>query len=259
MRVLMISKACIAGAYQRKLEEIAALGVDLTVVVPPYWRDDAGRKAPLERQFTNGYRLVVEPMAFNGHFHYLFYPRLWRRFRDVKPDVLHMDEEAYNLSTLEGFLMAQRVGARPLFFTWQNLLRHYPPPYAWIERYCQARAAGAICGNAEAVDVLRQKGYDGPTWVIPQFGIDPALFRPVPELRQEREAAGAPFTVGFCGRLRERKGELLLVRAVAALGGDARLEILGWGEAEPRVRALAAELGIADRVRIHAAMPSIEV
>lgn len=41
MRVLMISKACIAGAYQKKLEEIASRGVDLTVIVPPYWRDDA--------------------------------------------------------------------------------------------------------------------------------------------------------------------------------------------------------------------------
>ena len=44
MRVLMISKACIAGAYQKKLEEIASRGVDLTVIVPPYWRDDAGRR-----------------------------------------------------------------------------------------------------------------------------------------------------------------------------------------------------------------------
>jgi glycosyltransferase involved in cell wall biosynthesis len=173
----------------------------------------------------------------------------------VQPDVLHMDEEAYNLATLEGFLMAQRAGARSLFFTWQNLLRRYPPPFAWIERYCHARAAGAICGNAEAVDVLRQKGYAGPTWVIPQFGVDPDLFRPLPEVRPP----GQPFTVGFCGRLRERKGELLLIRAMAALGGDARLEILGWGEAAPRVRALAAELGIAERVRIHGAMPSTEV
>ena len=35
MRVLMISKACVMGIYQRKLQEIARLGVDLTVVVPP--------------------------------------------------------------------------------------------------------------------------------------------------------------------------------------------------------------------------------
>ena len=43
MRVLMVSKACVVGAYQTKLEELARLPeVDLTVVVPPYWRDEQG-------------------------------------------------------------------------------------------------------------------------------------------------------------------------------------------------------------------------
>ena len=36
MRVLMLSKACVVGAYQRKLEEMARLpDVDLRVLVPP--------------------------------------------------------------------------------------------------------------------------------------------------------------------------------------------------------------------------------
>jgi glycosyltransferase involved in cell wall biosynthesis len=255
MRVLMISKACIAGAYQLKLEAIAALGVDLTVVVPPYWRDDAGRDAPLERVHTKGYRLVVEPMAFNGHFHYHVYPGLGRVFREVRPDLLHMDEEPYNLATLQGFWLAKRAGARPLFFTWQNLHRRYPPPFTWIEQYSYGNAGGAIAGNGEAVEVLRQKGYRGPTWVIPQFGVDPDLFKPDPTV-QRRDR---PFTVGFCGRLRERKGEMLLVEAVAALGGDVRLEVLGWGEAAPKLRQKAEQLGLGDRFRIHQAMPSIEV
>ena len=43
MRVLMLSKACVVGAYQRKLEELARLPeLELTVIVPPYWRDERG-------------------------------------------------------------------------------------------------------------------------------------------------------------------------------------------------------------------------
>ena len=34
MRVVMISKALVVGAYQRKAEELARLGVELTVLVP---------------------------------------------------------------------------------------------------------------------------------------------------------------------------------------------------------------------------------
>jgi len=62
----MVSKACVVGAYQTKLEELARLPeMDLTVVVPPYWRDEQGA-VELERRHTEGYDLVVEPMAFNG-------------------------------------------------------------------------------------------------------------------------------------------------------------------------------------------------
>src|SRR5688500_4559535 len=101
MRVLMISKPMIAAAYRTKLEAIARHpDVELTVVVPPFWLDDAGRKAPLEPGHTEGYDLRVESMAFNGHFHYHFYPTLHRVFGDVKPELLHMDEEPYNLATL---------------------------------------------------------------------------------------------------------------------------------------------------------------
>ena len=42
MKAVMVSKALIVGAYQRKAEEIARLGVDLTVLIPPSWRDRRG-------------------------------------------------------------------------------------------------------------------------------------------------------------------------------------------------------------------------
>ncbi len=40
MRILMLSKALVVGAYQKKAEELARLpGVELTVAVPPLWRE----------------------------------------------------------------------------------------------------------------------------------------------------------------------------------------------------------------------------
>ncbi len=157
--------------------------------MPPFWKDDAGRRAPLEEGHVQGYRLVVASLAFNGHFHYHFYPRLGAVMRRV-PDVVHMDEEPYNLATLQAMWLARRQGARSLFFTWQNLLRHYPPPFRWMERYCYDHAAGAIAGNAEAVDVLRRKGYRGPAWIIPQVGVDPQIFY------RRRDAAPAAMVGG---------------------------------------------------------------
>jgi hypothetical protein len=95
----MISKACIVGSYQKKLEELAKFpDVELTVVVPPYWRDERGVMR-LEREHTQEYELVVERMALNGHFHLHFYPGLAKYFRRTKPHIVHIDEEPYNVAT----------------------------------------------------------------------------------------------------------------------------------------------------------------
>ena len=42
MRVVMVSKALLVGAYQRKLEEIARLDIELLTLVPPSWKDERG-------------------------------------------------------------------------------------------------------------------------------------------------------------------------------------------------------------------------
>ena len=71
MRVLMLSKALVAGTSQRKLEELAKCpGVELTLVTPPCWQSDDGSKQVLERLYTNGYRMLVTPLARNGNFHF---------------------------------------------------------------------------------------------------------------------------------------------------------------------------------------------
>ncbi len=165
MRVLMISKACVVGIYQRKLEEIAKLGVDLTVIVPPVWRDPSGDLI-LERAHTQGYRLLVEPMQFNGNFHLHDYPTLGRRMRELRPELVHIDEEPYNRATWHALWLSRRIGAKALFFSWQNLVRSYPIPFAWGERWTLRSVDYAIAGTQSAADVWQQKGYRGRLAVI---------------------------------------------------------------------------------------------
>jgi len=255
MRVLMLSKACLVGAYQRKLEEIARLGVELLVVVPPSWRDERGTIS-LERAYTRGYDLVVEPVVLNGHFHLHFYPRLRRWFRRFHPHIVHIDEEPYNLATFQAMRLARRYGARALFFSWQNLLRHYPIPFRWMERYVLRYAAYGLVGNQEAAQVWRAKGYRGPLRVIPQFGVDPELFRPpAPGGRPPN----SEIIIGYVGRLVEAKGVDLLLEAVAGLPGPWRLRLWGDGPERPRLEAMAQRLGIAHRVTFQGQVSSLEM
>ncbi len=253
MRVLMVSKACIVGVYQKKLEELARLPeMELTVVVPPFWRDERGT-IELERQYTSGYELVVEPMVLNGRFHLHFYPGLGRQIGRVRPELVHIDEEPYNLATAHALWLARRAGARSLFFSWQNIQRRYPLPFRLLERYVLRHVDYAIVGNQESRQVWWAKGYQGRVAVIPQFGVDPEIYHPA------ARPAGRGFIVGYVGRLVEEKGVDLLLEALAGLEGTWRAYVLGSGPAREALQSQARRLGLADRLSLDAWIPSSQM
>ena len=259
----MISKACVVGAYQRKLEALAACPeLSLTVAVPLEWRDERGGGVTrLERVYTQGYELVVEPMAFNGNFHLHYYPRIEKLIARVRPDIVHIDEEPYNLATWHILNIAQRYHAKTVFFSWQNLLRRYPFPFHWLEREVLRRADAAIVGNREALEVWRTKGFTGPMYVIPQFGVDPALFAPSPMRPSPigRGDGGEGFVVGYAGRLVVEKGVDVLLRAVARLPATVQVHIRGGGPEMLALRRLTNELGLRERVRFDPLVPSMQM
>ena len=122
MRVVMVSKALVVGAYQRKAEEIARLGIDLTVLIPPGWGDRRGQAAATLRH-TDGYTLKIIPIRLGDNFHLHHYPTLAAEIARIQPDIVHMDEEPYNLATWQGLRLARRYGAAGTFFT---LAKHQP-------------------------------------------------------------------------------------------------------------------------------------
>jgi glycosyltransferase involved in cell wall biosynthesis len=263
----MLSKALVVGAYQRKLEEMAREpDLDLVAVVPPSWRDRS-YETRLERAHTDGYELVVSPISVNGSFHLFFFPHIGRLLDAHRPDILHVDEEPYNLATFHAAREARRRRIPFVFFTWQNLYCRYPLPFRWMQSYVQSGAAGAIAGTEAAGAILRRKGYAGPLTVIPQFGVDPEVYKPRPPLPLgegggeggQAERGDGTFTVGYAGRLVREKGVGLLLEACAQLSHDWRLEILGDGPEFSPLQRRARELRVADRVQFMGVVPSSEM
>lgn len=251
----MVSKACVVGAYQTKLELIGQTdGVDLTVIVPPAWNESGGN-LPLEQLHTDGYKLIVEPMRFNGQYHTHYYPKLRQRLREIQPDIVHMDEEPYSLVTWLGMRYARQLKAKTLFFSWQNIFRRYPPPFRWMEQQILQWADFGQMGNAAAEEIWRKKGFKGESEIFPQFGVSLDLFtpRPAPDVSQ-------PFVIGSASRrLNEGKGVDLILTAAARLSGDWQIRIAGDGPARVPLQQLAQSLGIADRVYFDGKIGSEEV
>jgi glycosyltransferase involved in cell wall biosynthesis len=245
VKIVIVSKILVVAAYRQKLAAIAAHPEveQLVAVTGPEWREPGGRRVQFEP--TDGeraYDLRVEPMWLNGSYHLFIWPQLGRVLHGVKPDLVHVDEEPYNLATAHATWMARQTGAKSLFFTWQNLLRRYPPPFRWFEKSVFTNSAYAIAGNSEALAVLHAKGYCGPGAVIPQFGVDPELFSPAPS------APDGPPVIGFISRLVEEKGILVLLDALKDLKGEWRLHVIGSGPLESHARHMAERVGIAGRI-----------
>lgn len=94
--------------------------------------------------------------------------------------------------------------------------------------------AGHLAGRTKAVIVVQ-----------PHASVDAR--RLAAALAERPLRRGAERTVVYAGRLEAFKGGSLAIRAVALLPGW-RLEIVGSGPDEQRLRRLAGQLGIADRV-----------
>jgi glycosyltransferase involved in cell wall biosynthesis len=249
MKLLIVSKAFVSATYRQKLDELARLGIEVIAVTPDRWRE-GGSVQRLEPASHPCYDLIVSPIRWNGRFHLHYYPRLPAIIRDRRPDLIHLDEEPYNLATFLGTRAARRTSS--LFFTWQNLLRRYPPPFRQMERYVHHHARGAIAGTEEAAAVLRAKCYAGPLAVIPQFGVDPDVFSPGPP-------PTGPIRFGFLNRLIPGKAPLHALEAFARLPNDCCLEIVGDGPLRPALEAEIARRGLANRVRLRPRLPSTEM
>jgi glycosyltransferase involved in cell wall biosynthesis len=153
---------------------------------------------------------------------------------------LHVDEEPYNLATFLAVRDLQRLDplARPLFFSWQNLFKRYPPPFAWMERYVLARAAAAIAGSREVQRILQRKGFNKPMPIVPQFGV-PESFTPA-----TNRSTARCLVIGYAGRLVPEKGVTVLLQALALIEGPWELHVLGSGPLYDTLLSQARALNI---------------
>ena len=115
--------------------------------------------------------------------------------------------------------------------------------------------------TATALLLLRDHGLRAPSQVVSN-GVDLDAFSPGQADESLRRAyalpSGRPLILSV-GRLSPEKRADVLIEAVAARGGDAVLALAGSGPDQERLRALAARLGVSDRVRFLGFVPGADL
>lgn len=182
--------------------------------------------------------------------------RLTRLIRDGRYDLVHT--HLYR-ACVYGRIAARLAGVRAAVATEHSLgraeIEGRPLTRGIRALYLSTERLGAatVAVSSTVAGRLRDWGVPADRIRLVPNGIDADLYRFDPDRRLAvRAALGIPddaFVVGGVGRLVPGKRFDVAVRAVAALPG-ARLLLAGDGPEAGALRALAARLGAADRIRL---------
>ena len=269
MRILVASHTYIVDLNREKLRALAGLAddIEVTVVVPRRWRPGGVQNKVIISEPRREERFRLVPVSnFSDHNQALLtfgfdFVRLLRQF---KPDIIQVEQGAKSLAYAQAILLNQLLDlrAKNCFFTWWNLPYRNKFPINWLEGFNLKHTQGAIAGNQDGADILRDHGYQGPLKVMPQLGVDEHRFKPQsqPELAAELGLAPGEFVVGFAGRFVAEKGILTLIAALTGLTDRPwKLLLLGRGPLRAEIEAQARQAGIGDRLVIIESVPHDQV
>ncbi|MFT4122307.1 MAG: glycosyltransferase [Microbacteriaceae bacterium] len=239
--------------------QLAARGHDVHVVVP----SDIGRQVTRVEQYE-GHDVIAHRLRSLR-----WYPHPWLRFAlpwrieqnaarildEVRPDVVHFQS---HIITGRGLAhQAQLRGIRVIGTNHvmpENLIEHTPVP-RFMHRF-----AYRLFWEAAARSYTRANVITSPTRRAADFleryihvkgvlalsnGVEMANYTPSWEPRAEN-------LILFVGRITGEKRLEVLLEALSLLDPalDARVELVGGGEQESHLKAVARRLGVADRVTI---------
>lgn len=255
MKLLVVSHACVTPVSQAFYAEIERVtGWNVVLIVPAFWNSEYRSDVAVAR--LPAFRGIIHaiPVWKSGNIPlHVYKAALVDLLRKEKPDVIYVNHEPYGLASMQVFL-ANRVSINvPIgIYGSQNILKNYPMPIRWLERVVLKWAAFCITLNHPALDILRRKGFRGPSEVLP-MPIDHSIYQPKPEWaaakRAELGIRSDEFVIGYMGRLVEEKGLQTMFRATVKLHGlHWRCVLVGSGPYEPDLRAVIAELKIEEQV-----------
>lgn len=258
-RLLTIGHSYCVDLNRRLPQELARLGDwEVIAVAPARFRGDFGWHTTTAWK-GEPCRVVPVPVHFGRRVHTMVYGGELARLLKEPWDVVHCWEEPYVASAAQ---IANATALRvPLVFaTFQNIVKHYPPPFNWIERSAMRRADALIAFGHTARGVLEARGWQQPARTIPP-GVDVTQFRPDPEQRERvRRQIGwaddAP-VVGFVGRFVKEKGVGLLMDLLDRLQTPWRALLVGSGPLASDVGAWSRRHG--DRVHVQSGVTHDDV
>jgi L-malate glycosyltransferase len=263
MYLLVVSHSCATPINQQIYAELERqTGWKITLVVPDAWKDEFGNILSKEKWPEFSGDLIRIPVWNSGNIILHIYKENWGAFLDAgRFDAIYVNHEPYALATAQLCWANSRTLKAPFgFYSCQNILKKYPPPFSWFERTVFRKSCFAFPITEAVEEVFIAKGFRGISTVC-ALPLDPGIYRArgVEEDLKLIPRSSDETIIGYVGRLVEAKGLRTLVKALVSLQDlNWRLVVIGTGEFEATFRRLLTEGGIINRVVFSGYVPHAE-
>lgn len=252
LRVVHVIPTLTTGGAERQLESIAARSRHDVATICLYSAGPVG-----DAMVAAGQR--VEVLGMHGWRKAAAVPRLAARLRRYRPDVVHV----HLLSAQLWGIPAARLAGVPVIVSAEHSLmettiegRPHTPQLRALYRALERMTTRTVAVSTTTRDRLVDWGVAPRRIEVVDNGIDfdALVFDPAAraQVRDELGVGSAQTVIGAIGRLDPVKRMDQVIRGVAVRlrHSDAVLVIAGDGPLRGELQALAASLGVAERVRL---------
>jgi len=253
IKVLVLSHSYTIRTYRKKFALISKNpDIELRIVTPSKWYENF-QELEFHSDGNSYCQEFSAPILFSGYGSRFFYYRdIVTHFKDFRPDIIHLEEEAWSLNAFQVLLLKKSFCASSKFIFRTSLSADIKQRFSFlpflIEKLVFKETDVAFPLSAKAGQILRKRGYYGKMIPFPN-GVDTELFRKMP-VKSLKEKLGIKeyFIIGYVGRLLKMKGLDTLFEAISKIEMDCKLLMLGSGEYKNNLVKLAKDLGISEKI-----------
>jgi glycosyltransferase involved in cell wall biosynthesis len=234
-RVLVVSHPAVVNVNQEVYRELLRRGWEVTIVLPSRWRNEYSQSS-VRPHALGGMEgsLRPTPVAFAGRVQrHIYLTRCRSVCRGVNPSVAFIEAEPYALAAAQWGRAFARLDIPFGVQCYENIDRPLPLPVRRLRARVLRDAAFVAARSESAARLARSWGACGEVDLAP----------PAVPSWQDAPASGVgeprAFTVGYAGRLVERKGLDDLLAAVRTLEAPVEMLLIGNGEIRDRLEGQA--------------------
>lgn len=253
LRAVILSHLAADPSHRSRYHALASLGCQIWLAVPHRWHP-VHRTEPFVNQSRDDGRLHVVPVHVRGSLPGDV-PARWntrtiaRLLRDVRPDIVQIEEEPRTQVAAVTTVLARRLGLATVILTGTTPAQRGSIMQRRYARQSLTGASGVIAVNGVVADRVRGTT-PAPTALIPAEGATPPL--------AVSAATSEAFVIGFAGRLVPERGLDVLFQACVQVHGSWQLTVVGSGPEQEALERLAERLGIAARINWAGGRPRSE-